>query len=207
MPFNIIDLGQSDYLKSLEFQENILKKVFEGKQNDSIIFVEYEPIYTVGKNANQDNIVTVPDKNIKIFDIDRGGDVTYHGPGQLVGYPIIRLNKYQIGIKHYVNLVEQILIEVLAHFGISAHTKPKYIGVWVESEKIAAIGIRVQKGITKHGFALNVNTELSYFENIIPCGIENCKMTSMETLLNKKNDLKLVQNIIVKSFNNHFHEL
>jgi len=207
VPFNIIDLGQCDYLKSLEFQEDILGKVFAGKLSDSIIFVEHKHVYTVGKNANHDNILDLPHKNIKIIDIDRGGDVTYHGSGQLIGYPIIKLSNYKIGIKRYVHLVEQILIEVLTHFGISAHAKPKYIGVWVGSEKIAAIGVRVQKGLTKHGFALNVNTDLSYFENIIPCGIENCKMTSVEILLNEKVDLKMVQNIFIKSFNQHFDKL
>lgn len=204
MSINIINLGQCSYKISLEHQDNIHSRVSEQKITDSIIFVEHEHVYTLGKNADQNNILSNYPKDVEIHNIDRGGDVTYHGPGQLVGYPIINIKNLNMSIGRYVHTLEKILINTLAMFDIKSKRRDKLIGVWVGEEKIAAIGVRVKNGITKHGFALNVNTDLSYYDGIIPCGIDNCKVTSMKQLLQKNIELKLVIDIIIKEFAKYF---
>ncbi len=204
MLINIINLGRCSYKNSLEYQNNTHSKVSAQKLNDSIIFVEYEHVYTLGKNADQNNILSDYPKDVEIHNIDRGGDVTYHGPGQLVGYPIINISSLNMSIGKYIHALEEILINTLVTFDIIAQRRDKLIGVWIGAEKIAAIGVRVQNGVTKHGFALNVNTDLSYYDGIIPCGINDCKVTSMEHLLQKNIELKLVQDIIIEEFAKYF---
>lgn len=205
MIFNIIDLGHCSYKSSLEHQINTHLKVLEQKLTGSIIFVEHDPVYTLGKNANQNNILSNYPKDVEIFNIDRGGDVTYHGPGQLVGYPIINIKNRNMSIGRYVHTLEKILINTLKEFDISAQVRDKLIGVWVGDEKIGAIGVRVKRGVTMHGFAINVNTDLSYYNGIIPCGIDNCKVTSMEQLLCRNIELKQVKNIIINEFEEYFN--
>ena len=205
MSLNIIDLGKCSYKVSLEQQIETHSKVLNQELTDTIIFVEHEPVYTLGKNADQNNILTNYPKDVKIYNIDRGGDVTYHGPGQLVGYPIINIKNLKMSIGRYVHTLEEILINALSHFNISAQRRDKIIGIWIGNEKIGAIGVRVKNGVTMHGFALNVNTDLSYFDGIIPCGIDNCKVTSMEQLLSKYIELKLVKVIITKELVKYFN--
>ena len=204
MSINIIDLGRNPYEESLAYQSDIHSKVLQQSISNSIIFVEHDPVYTLGKNADQNNILKNYPKNVEIHNIDRGGDVTYHGPGQLVGYPIINIKQLNMSIGRYVHTLEEILINTLKMFDLIAKRRDKLIGVWIGDEKIASIGVRVQKGVTKHGFALNVNTNLSYFDGIIPCGIENCKVTSMEQLLHKNIELDKVKEIIIKEFAKYF---
>ena len=205
MTINIIDLGQCSYKSSLEHQVRTHSKVLEQNLIDSIIFVEHEHVYTLGKNADQNNILSNYSKDVEIYNIDRGGDVTYHGPGQLVGYPIINIKNLNMSIGNYVHTLERVLINTLEEFGISAQIRDKLIGVWVSDEKIGAIGIRVKNGVTMHGFALNVNTDLSYFDGIVPCGIDSCKVTSMKQLLNKNIEFILVKEIIIKEFEKYFN--
>ena len=205
MSLNIIDLGKCSYKVSLEQQIDTHSKVLNQELTDTIIFVEHEPVYTLGKNADQNNILTNYPKDVEIYNIDRGGDVTYHGPGQLVGYPIINIKNLNISIGRYIHTLEEILIKTLKKLDISAQIRDKLIGVWVDDEKIGAIGVRVQNGVTKHGFALNINTDLSYYDGIIPCGIDNCKVTSVEKILNKKIELMLVKKIIIKEFVKFFN--
>jgi len=203
--FNIIDLCHCSYKSSLEQQVYIHSKVFNKKLNDSIIFVEHDHVYTLGKNADQNNVLSNYPKDVEIYNIDRGGDVTYHGPGQLVGYPIVNIKNRNMSIGRYVHTLEEILINTLLNFNISAQRRDKLIGIWIGDEKIGAIGVRVLNGITKHGFALNVNTDLSYYDGIIPCGINNCKVTSMEQLLSRNIELTLVKEIIIKEFEQCFN--
>ena len=205
MSLNIIELGKCSYKRSLERQIDTHSKVLSQEITDTIIFVENEPVYTLGKNADQNNILTNYPKDVEIYNIDRGGDVTYHGPGQLVGYPIINIKNLKMSIGRYVHTLEEILINALSHFNISAQRRDKIIGIWIGNEKIGAIGVRVKNGVTMHGFALNVNTDLSYFDGIIPCGIDNCKVTSMEQLLSKYIELKLVKVIITKELVKYFN--
>ena len=204
MPFKIIDLGFCEYQKTLGIQEEYNKEIYRDNHQEVLIFVEHNPVYTLGKNADKSNIMKSYPNDVTIHNIDRGGDVTYHGPGQLVGYPIFNIKKRNMSIGRYVHTLENIVIEVLGIFDIKARIREKLIGVWVGTEKIAAIGVRVINGITKHGFALNVNPDLTYFNGIIPCGIDDCQVTSMEQVLNRKVDLKEVQKSIIPIFNNYF---
>lgn len=204
MQFKVVDLGFCEYKEALTQQEKYHKLIADGKDQDVLIFVEHEPVYTLGKNADDSNILGSYPNDVKIYYIDRGGDVTYHGPGQIVGYPIFNIKNQNMSIGKYVHTMENVLIETLANFGIEAQVRNKLIGVWIAEQKIASIGVRVIDGVTKHGFALNVNTDLSYFNGIIPCGIENCKVTSMEQLLNIRIDLKVVQKVLIEKFENNF---
>ena len=204
MFFDVIDLGLCDFKDALVQQELFHKKISQHELEDTIIFVEHNHVYTLGKNANDGNILENYPKDVTIHNIDRGGDVTYHGPGQLVGYPIFNIKKQNISIGRYVHNLENILFETLEDFNINSQIRKYLIGVWVNKEKIASIGVRVINGVTKHGFALNVNTDLTYFNGIIPCGIDNCKVTSMEQLLNEKVDLKIIQKVIIEKFNKYF---
>jgi len=205
MKFDVIDLGFLDYKEALNQQESFHKNISENTHENVLIFVEHDPVYTLGKNANDTNILQSHPNDVKIYNIDRGGDVTYHGPGQLVGYPIFNIKKMNLSIGRYVHTIENILIETLKGYGVDSQIREKLIGVWVGTEKIASIGVRVINGVTKHGFALNVNTDLSYFNGIVPCGIENCQVTSMEQILGNEVDFKNIQKIIVEKFNKYFN--
>ena len=200
MEFIVKDLGLCDYKNALLNQENTRTALINNQGKDTLFLLEHNHTYTLGKNANRNNIIN---QNCDLFETDRGGDVTYHGPGQLVGYPIIDLKTMGLGIRSYVSNIEQVLIHVLYDYGINASIKPGLTGVWIEDRKIASIGIRVSRWITTHGFALNVNTDMNYFSNIISCGIENVYMTSMEKELGKK----ISMNDIKQSTINHFNDI
>ena len=186
--FNTVNLGLISYKTGLEKQLHIHNQITDGQQ-DTIILCEHKHVYTFGKSANKNNLLISTDILTKIdaevFETDRGGDITYHGPGQLVGYPIINLRKHNIGVKSYVELLEKALIKSLEQYKISAYQIEGLTGIWVGSSneikrKIGAIGIRVKNGISMHGFALNVSTDLSYFNHIVPCGISDKLVTSIE---------------------------
>ena len=200
MQFIVKDLGLCDYNEALLSQRNTRNQLIKNSGKNTLFLLEHNHTYTLGKNGNPNNILN---KNCELFETDRGGDVTYHGPGQLVGYPIIDLKTMGLGIRSYVSNIEQVLIHVLYDYGINASIKPGLTGVWIEDRKIASIGIRVSRWITTHGFALNVNTDMNYFSNIISCGIENVYMTSMEKELGKK----ISMNDIKQSTINHFNDI
>ena len=200
MQFIVKDLGLCDYNEALLSQKNTRNQLIKNSGKNTLFLLEHNHTYTLGKNGNPNNILN---KNCELFETDRGGDVTYHGPGQLVGYPIIDLKTMGLGIRSYVSNFEQVLIHVLYDYGINASIKPGLTGVWIEDRKIASIGIRVSRWITTHGFALNVNTDMNYFSNIISCGIENVYMTSMEKELGKK----ISMNDIKQSTINHFNDI
>ena len=200
MEFIIKDLGLCDYNEALLSQENTRSQLIKNSGQNTLFLLEHNHTYTLGKNGNPNNILN---KNCELFQTDRGGDVTYHGPGQLVGYPIIDLKTMGLGIRSYVSNIEKVLIHVLNDYSINASIKPGLTGVWIEDRKIASIGIRVSRWITTHGFALNVNTDMNYFSNIISCGIENVSMTSMEKELGKK----ISMNDIKQSTINHFNDI
>ena len=200
MEFIVKDLGLCDYNEALLSQENTRSQLIKNSGKNTLFLLEHNHTYTLGKNGNPNNILN---KNCELFQTDRGGDVTYHGPGQLVGYPIINLKTMGLGIRSYVSNIEQLLIDVLYDYGINASIKKGLTGVWIEDRKIASIGIRVSQWITTHGFALNVNTDMNYFSNIISCGIDNVSMTSMEKELGKK----ISMNDIKQSTINHFNDI
>jgi lipoate-protein ligase B len=196
----IQDLKRKNYLDTLQIQESLRNQVLKNDSNNFLIIVEHDHVYTLGKNANSSNVLN---RICEIIPTQRGGDVTYHGPGQLVAYPIINLKKRKIGVKSYVAMIEKLISNILFDYGLKPHVPIKETGVWIDDRKIASIGIHVSRGVTMHGLAINVNTDLTYFDNIISCGIEGVKMTSMDKELGKK----ILMNDIKKSLITHFNQI
>ena len=198
------DLGIRSYQEVWNLQKDFQKKRIEKRLDDTLILVEHEPVYTLGKNANKNHLLQSRDRSVNVFDIERGGDITFHGPGQLVGYPIIDLSFYRRSVSWYMRRLEQLAIDVLKDFGINASRIKGLTGVWVGEEKIAAQGVRISRWVTMHGFSLNVNPDLSFYDGIIPCGIFDHGITSMEELLGSTQDMDDVKAIVVEKFNNLF---
>ena len=199
---NILDLGRMSYNSAWDIQKEYHKKVVSGKEPDTLIIVEHEPVYTLGKNANDNHLLQSASEEIQVFRIERGGDITFHGPGQIVVYPILDLNRFVKSVSWYMRTLEKIIIDTLSDFEIKAELKDGLTGVWVGGEKIGAQGVRISRWVTMHGLALNVNTDLRYFDGIIPCGIFDYGVTSMEKLMGRKQDINKVKNTIIKYFNN-----
>ena len=198
------DLGIRSFQEVWDLQKDFQKKRIEKRLDDTLILVEHEPVYTLGKNANKNHLLQSRDRSVNVFDIERGGDITFHGPGQLVGYPIIDLSYYRRSVSWYMRRLEQLAIDVLKDFGISASRIKGLTGVWVGEEKIAAQGVRISRWVTMHGFSLNVNPDLSFYDGIIPCGIFDHGITSMEELLGSAQDMDDVKAMVVEKFNNLF---
>lgn len=190
------------YNSAWDIQKEYHKKVVSGKEPDTLIIVEHEPVYTLGKNANDNHLLQSASEEIQVFRIERGGDITFHGPGQIVVYPILDLNRFVKSVSWYMRTLEKIIIDTLSDFEIKAELKDALTGVWVGDEKIGAQGVRISRWVTMHGLALNVNTDLRYFDGIIPCGIFDYGVTSMEKLMGSKQDINKVKNTIIKYFNN-----
>ncbi len=198
--FRIMDLGHAEFQKTWDLQKELQAKRIRNEIDDTLILVEHEPVYTLGKNADADHILQNHPPGIKIFRIERGGDVTYHGPGQLVGYPILDLRNYGRSIGWYMRTLEELIIRTVAEFGIKAGRKEGLTGVWVDDEKIAAFGVRVSRWVTMHGFALNVHTDPSYYRGIIPCGIFQYGVTSMREVLDRPVSPEKVKEILIRHF-------
>ena len=190
------------YNSAWDIQKEYHKKVVSGKEPDTLIIVEHEPVYTLGKNANDNHLLQSASEEIQVFRIERGGDITFHGPGQIVVYPILDLNRFVKSVSWYMRTLEKIIIDTLSDFAIKAELKDGLTGVWAGDEKIGAQGVRISRWVTMHGLALNVNTDLRYFDGIIPCGIFDYGVTSMEKLMGSKQDINKVKNTIIKYFNN-----
>ena len=197
---DIQDLGKLLYKKTWNYQKELLKKRSNNEINDTLILVEHEPVFTLGKNADENHILQNCPDNIKTYHIERGGDVTYHGPGQLVGYPILDLRNYKKSISWYMRSLEQVIIDTLFDYNITANRKKGLTGVWCNNEKIAALGVRVSRWITMHGFSLNIDPNLNHYKNIIPCGIFEHGVTSMSGVLNKTVEYEHVKKTIIKKF-------
>jgi lipoyl(octanoyl) transferase len=178
-------LGRVDYASALQLQQQLAADRKQGLIPDQLLLLEHPHVITLGRNGHLENLLadddTMARAGIAFYPTDRGGDVTYHGPGQLVGYPIIDLREWQRDVGAYVRAVEQTIIDTLADYGVSAGRIPKLTGVWVDDRKIAAIGVHISRWVTSHGFALNVSTDLSYFQYIVPCGLTK-PVTSMAAL-------------------------
>ena len=173
-------LGRTEFADALALQEKIVTKKREDPSHvDELLLLEHEPVYTIGRTPDQSSLLGAAHLPHPVFAINRGGQATYHGPGQLMGYPIIDLRRYGMALHRYLRWLEQLLIELLAGHGISASRRESLTGVWVGGHKIASIGVGVRHWITMHGFALNVCGDLSPFNHIVPCGINNVAMTSM----------------------------
>jgi len=199
------DLGSAPYQQTWDMQKKIQSQRINNEIDDTVLLVEHEPVYTFGKNANENHLLQNYPEDVKVFHIERGGDITFHGPGQLVGYPIIDLHNYKMSISWYMRSLEAVIINTLNHYGIAAEHKKGLTGVWVKEEKIAALGVRISRWVTMHGFALNVNTELHYYDGIIPCGIFEYGVTSMKNLLGTAIKMDEVKKLLIKEFNMVFH--
>jgi len=201
---NLIELGVEPYKKIWDDQYQIQNLRILNKISDVLILLEHSNVYTLGKVAKQEHLLVTPqflhEQKIDLFEIDRGGDITYHGPGQLVGYPIIKLDDLYQDLHRYLRELEEVIILTLKEFDVDASRVPGLTGVWVNDEKIAAIGIKVTRWVTMHGFAFNINTDLSYFEKIIPCGIKDKGVTSLQKILGREVELNLVKQILTKNF-------
>ena len=176
-------LGAVPYELALKQQEILRQARTEGKIPDVVLLLQHPPVFTIGRFRGEEDIIT-PSKGIAVFPTNRGGSITYHGPGQLVGYPILNLKENGFGVREYIWKLEEVIIGLLLGFGIRGCRRAEYPGgVWVGGEKVCSIGIQVSRHITMHGFALNVNPDLRYFERIKPCGLKSAVMTSISKIL------------------------
>jgi lipoyl(octanoyl) transferase len=229
--FKAYRLGIVDYPKALKLQLSLLEKRMKEEIEDVVLLLEHPPTFTMGRSGKNEhllmNLEELKKRGIHFEEISRGGDITYHGPGQLVGYPILDLNKFNRDIHRYTRNIEEMVILALSDFKIKAERIKGLTGVWVSGspttlpldprldrgyprprgEKIASIGVGIKRWITYHGFALNVNTDLSYFDMIVPCGIPGAKMTSMKKVLEKKENIKMtdVEASIINAFSKVFN--
>ncbi len=203
-------LGSMDYQAALELQLDYLEKRINGEINDTLIFLEHTPTITIGRNGNKDNLLIsekiLEQKKIKYYEVNRGGDITYHGPGQLVCYPIIDLKDHTKDVHKYLRTLEQIIIDVLLEFEIEARHIEGLTGVFVKNSKIASIGVGIKRWVTFHGLSLNINTDLSYFDFIVPCGLNNNPVTSIKSWnkLQDEIDLSIVEDRLIKGFTKYF---
>ncbi len=204
----LLRLGVVDYNNAWKLQGRLMAACQEGGIDDALVLLQHNHVYTMGRRASTSHLLMseeeMVEKGIALHYVDRGGDVTYHGPGQITGYPIVDLRKRGLDVHRYIRGLERAIIQALSEFGVNARQDPGYTGVWVGEEKIAAIGVKVSRGVTMHGFALNVNPSLEYFEGIIPCGIEGRAITSIAKILGSPVELVRVEDSIVRAFQDEF---
>jgi len=188
-PLAVRRLGRVSYADGLELQAKLVTARQAGEIPDTLLLLEHDPVLTLGRNARRENLLSSEDglraRGIEVFEAGRGGDVTYHGPGQVVGYPILDLSPDRRDVHRYVRDLEEVMVRTCADYGIAAGRVAGLTGTWVGLDKIGAIGVRIARWVTSHGFALNVATDLSAFELIVPCGIRNRGVTSLERLLGR----------------------
>jgi len=209
------DLGRRSYKPVWDYQENLLQQKINAKRlgessTDYLLFVEHNPVYTLGKNGKEKNLLinqqTLQQKGIEFYNINRGGDITFHGPQQLVGYPILDLNNYKTDLGWYLRSLEEVIILTINEYGLKGERSKGETGVWLDADvkgkerKICAMGIRCSRWITMHGFALNVNVDLDYFNFITPCGIENKEVTSLQKELGTIVLLDEVKQKLIRNF-------
>ncbi|NTW70795.1 MAG: lipoyl(octanoyl) transferase LipB [Eubacteriaceae bacterium] len=211
MKLNVIDLGTMEYGKCLSLQTLIRDMRDNDEVGDTLLLVEHPPVLTLGCRGKDDNVLaekSVLEKmGISIFKTSRGGDVTYHGPGQIVGYPIINLKKAGLGAKDYLDNIQNMFIRLLKiEYGIEAHKEDKeYTGIWIGTDKITAIGIHIRHMITMHGFAYNVKTNLDHFKLINPCGLTDRNPISLEKILGREIDMAEAKDLLIRYFGEEFN--
>ncbi len=221
-----LDLGRCEYKLTWEKQEELLNQIVDIKKSNSnlgeeavvttpnyLIFVEHPHVYTLGKSGDEHNLllnyIQLQAKDAVFFKTDRGGDITYHGPGQIVGYPILDLENFGIGLRQYIYSIEEAIIRVVALYGIEATRDPHATGVWIDvgkpsARKICAIGVKSSRFVTMHGFALNINTDLEYFKHINPCGFSDKGVTSLEKELGSTQDFERAKKLVLEIFSEVF---
>jgi lipoate-protein ligase B len=202
----IIDLGLVDYEKIWDLQHQLWSRRVEEELPDLLLILEHPHVITLGRRGNRSHLIAASEVlealEIPIFHVERGGDVTYHGPGQIVVYPILNLKEYGYRIVRYVDQLEEVILHVLRDFGIEGRRDILNRGVWVEGEKIASVGVAIRRWVSFHGFALNYGTDLTYFDLINPCGLEGNKMTSMAKILGKR----ISREELIKRISFHFKQ-
>ncbi len=213
------DIGESRYKEVWDYQEDLLRQNVAAKTNKQmpvnyLLFTEHYPVYTLGKNGKKENVLINEEerlrKGVEYFHINRGGDITFHGPGQLVGYPIFDLDQFKTDLGWYLRSLEEVIILTIAEYGLKGDRSKGETGVWIEpltkghERKICAMGIRCSRWITMHGFAFNVNTDLSYFDDIIPCGIQDKKVTSLQQELGYIISMEDVKEKVKRNFEKVF---
>ena len=201
--------GRTAYAEALALQQSLHDARKRNEISDTLLLLEHPHVITLGRAAKLANILvdeqTRIEKQIELFETGRGGDVTYHGPGQLVGYPIISLAPDAQDVRRYVRNIQEVLVRTVRHFGVEAEPRGgEHVGVWVGDDKLAAIGIRISRWVTMHGFALNVTTNLEYFKLIVPCGIQDYGVTSLEKILGTKIETETVAEIAARHFGEVF---
>ncbi len=197
-------LGLTTYAEGLRLQERAVERLRAGEGDEQLLLLEHPHVFTLGRGADASNILAdehqLQSQAIEVYETGRGGDVTYHGPGQLVGYPIINLKPDRCDVHRYVRDIEEVLIRTVGDYGVRGGRINGLTGVWVGDEKVAAIGVRIARWITSHGFALNVNTDLNYFGMIVPCGIRDKGVTSLARLTGRALDLREVAEAVTHHF-------
>ena len=215
MSYTIITLEPTNYLDALTFQENFFNAQLEKKANseeteNTLILLQHTPVYTLGKSGDICNLkVPIEETGAEFYQTKRGGDITFHGPGQLVVYPIFDIENFGISVREYVAKLEKCVIECIAEYGLKGERIEDASGVWLDAgnkkaRKICAVGLKVSRGISMHGLAFNINTDLSYFDHIVPCGLDDKSVTSLEKELGKKLDFFEVQKKLIAQFEKHF---
>lgn len=196
---DVKDLGLMAFAEAYALQEELVAAVLAGTSAETLLLLEHPPVYTLGRSGNLENIL---DPSIETVHINRGGDITYHAPGQLVGYPIISLGQRRRDLRHYLRFLEEVLIQVAADFGVESYRVDGETGVWTEQGKLASIGAGVRRWVTMHGFALNVRNDLAGFKRINPCGVVDCAMTSLEIAAGGSLAMAEVKKSTVRHFQN-----
>ncbi|MEQ8907933.1 MAG: lipoyl(octanoyl) transferase LipB [Vicingaceae bacterium] len=213
---NHLFLDRTDYAAALQLQETLFEAQLEKLKaekptTNTLIYLQHDPVYTLGKSGDEANLkVSVEESGAAYYQTSRGGDITYHGPGQLTAYPIFNLADFGMGVREYVETLEQCVIDCLAEYGLKAERLAGASGVWLDAKnekarKICAIGIKVSRGICMHGLAFNINTDLSYFDNIVPCGIDDKGVTSLANELGEEQDFWQVCEKLIGQFENSFN--
>ncbi len=197
-------LGRRDYGQVWELQKELVDERRLGLVPDTLILVEHDPVYTLGKNSDENHLLDSRNGDVPVYQIERGGDVTFHGPGQLVAYPILDLHDHRQSVSWYIRSLEEVLIKTLARFAIDGRRRDGLTGIWVGDQKIGALGVRLSRWISMHGVALNVNTDLSFYDGIIPCGIFEYDVTSMADLLGREVEMADVMSKFTAVFRNQF---
>jgi len=205
---HVIDLGTTDYDHCWGIQKKLFDLRKEDLIPDTLLLTEHPHTYTIGTSGNENHLLASEEemmrRGVKLFHNDRGGDITYHGPGQIVGYPILDLNNFYLDLHRYLRDLEEVIIRTMRAIGVEATRTNDYTGVWVGNEKICAIGVKTSKWVTMHGFALNVAADLSYFQRIIPCGIFERGVTSLHLLLEAPPEVKTVKSVVAGMFSEVF---
>lgn len=216
MSFTTITLEPTNYEDALMFQESFfngqLERKANGKKtNNTLILLQHTPVYTLGKSGDLSNLkIPIEETDAEFYESNRGGDITFHGPGQLVIYPVFDTESFNMSVRTYVETLEQCVIDCIAEFGLTGSRISDASGVWLDADnekarKICAVGLKVSKGISMHGMAFNINTDLSYFDNIVPCGLDDKSVTSLEKELGEKQNFFKIREKVLEQFEKHFN--